>query len=433
MGKGHNRQEARAKTKKQTISTTRSTESPKCDPRPGTTAYTNVTTGRKQGHTMRQGKTSQQHDLRNLPPWKNILHQYFPLYLTRIERKGFLAALLTSSLDLPIEPTSKYGIMFSMTSVMGRRATKGPRSMTVHEEASVRRTFAKSSGVATLGPTDCNEGVIGSRAHLVRDQDMLSSRECFAGSTEGYYLLRTPVTARTTMVHYAGHKRAPNHGFKNHFPRWCCVQQQAKEGLAGCTGSLQTQMSNRQTQQTNEPVNLCSPASVYGPGKIFPDFVGHTHTVTSLTDHLTYLALNTLTLKKIFVELGSRRRTTHRPLTDLDVCLEHGLCICLRRGFLARPALKLNYTRAGSAAYAGRRLRSDPNRTAPNRSAQVRSICSRFLHLRARHREQGRRVHLRDQPGAFTSACVYRQRVHPRLAGFLFRLVHMQERRLTPS
>ena len=48
--------------------------------------------------------------------------------------------------------------MFSKTWVMGRRASSGPRSITVQDEVSVNKASANSSGVATFGPIDCWNG-----------------------------------------------------------------------------------------------------------------------------------------------------------------------------------------------------------------------------------------------------------------------------------
>lgn len=39
----------------------------------------------------------------------------------------------------------------------GRRASNGPRSITVQDEVSVNKASANSSGVATFGPIDCLE------------------------------------------------------------------------------------------------------------------------------------------------------------------------------------------------------------------------------------------------------------------------------------
>lgn len=50
--------------------------------------------------------------------------------------------------------------MLSKTLVMGRRASNGPRSMTVQDEVSVNSASANSSGVATFGPIDCWGGKI---------------------------------------------------------------------------------------------------------------------------------------------------------------------------------------------------------------------------------------------------------------------------------
>lgn len=61
---------------------------------------------------------------------------------------------LTSSCVFPGEDASNELSILSMTCVMGRSASNGPRSITVHDEVSVNRASANSSGVATFGPID---------------------------------------------------------------------------------------------------------------------------------------------------------------------------------------------------------------------------------------------------------------------------------------
>lgn len=62
---------------------------------------------------------------------------------------------------VPVYPAAAAAAIFYISdfrlTVMGRRASNGPRSMTVQVEVSVNSASANSSGVATLGPIDCEQ------------------------------------------------------------------------------------------------------------------------------------------------------------------------------------------------------------------------------------------------------------------------------------